>query len=115
MTDSKQIDDGCHDLMIAARQRSPIADESLISSALELAEGRLELLLQVYPDESDKIDHPVATRYVLDCVRSARSVSSAAPELLEALKNLAAAAAGGWPVSDEIIAAGYAIAKAEGK
>lgn len=101
MPDSKQI------------ERPQISDDNLISSALELAEGRLELLLQAYPDESDKIDHPVATRYVLDRVRAARSVSSAAPELLEALKNLAAAAAGGWPASDEIIAAGYAIAKAE--
>ncbi|MBB4342101.1 hypothetical protein [Rhizobium leguminosarum] len=40
---------------------------------------------------------------------------AAAPDLLEALKNLAAAAAGGWPISEELIAAGYAIAKAEGR
>lgn len=47
------------------------------SHALKLAEGRLSLLLEAYPDKSDTIDHPSATRYVLEQVRAALS---AAPE-----------------------------------
>jgi len=46
--------------------------------ALELAEGRLSLLLEAYPDNSDKIDHPVATRYVLEQVSAA--LATATPE-----------------------------------
>ncbi len=41
--------------------------------ALELAEGRLSLLLETFPDESEKIDHPSATRYILGKVRAALS------------------------------------------
>jgi len=41
--------------------------------ALELAEGRLSLLLEAYPDESATIDHPSATRYVLEQLRVALS------------------------------------------
>lgn len=39
--------------------------------ALELADGRLSLLLRVYPDDSDRCDHPVATKHVLAAVQSA--------------------------------------------
>lgn len=48
-----------------------VAAQRSASHALRLAEGRLSLLLEAYPDESDTIDHPVATRYVLEQVRAA--------------------------------------------
>lgn len=47
--------------------------EALVK-ALELAEGRLALLLRNYPDESETCDHPVATKYVLSQVRAALSL-----------------------------------------
>lgn len=48
--------------------------------SLKLAEGRLSLLLEAYPDESDKIDHPTATRYVLEQVRATLDAVSATGE-----------------------------------
>lgn len=44
-----------------------------LREALKLADGRLALLLQTYPDESDIIDHPIATKYVLERVRAVLS------------------------------------------
>lgn len=41
-----------------------------VRGALRLAEGRLELLLREFPDESATSDHPVATRYVLSKVKA---------------------------------------------
>lgn len=46
-----------------------LLDEAL--KALKLAEGRLALLIQQYPDPSETCDHPAATQYVLDQVRAA--------------------------------------------
>ena len=45
--------------------------------ALKLAEGRLSLLLEAYPEESNTIDHPSATRFVLEQVRAALSAPEA--------------------------------------
>lgn len=42
-----------------------------LRKSLKLAEGRLSLLLEAYPDESGTIDHPSATRYVLEQIRAA--------------------------------------------
>lgn len=47
--------------------------EARLREALELCKGRLALLLEVYPDQSDKCDHPTATRYILNRVQAAIS------------------------------------------
>jgi hypothetical protein len=44
-----------------------------LAKALELANGRITLLLQEFPETSDKSDHPCATKYVLKKVRGALS------------------------------------------
>lgn len=46
-------------------------DAKRYREALLLAEGRITLLLQNYPDDSDTCDHPIATKYVLSRVRDA--------------------------------------------
>lgn len=46
-------------------------EREVLRKALTLAEGRIALLLEAYPDESDGCDHPTATRYVLSEIRAA--------------------------------------------
>jgi hypothetical protein len=57
------------------RMRAEYAEATCekLAKALELADGRITLLLQEFPETSDKSDHPCATKYVLKKVRGALS------------------------------------------
>lgn len=57
------------------RMRAEYAEATCekLAKALELANGRITLLLQEFPETSDKSDHPCATKYVLKKVRGALS------------------------------------------
>jgi hypothetical protein len=84
-----EIDDVAGAELDDMEERATRAESALTSAqariaeqhrALELAEGRIALLLQVFPDPDGESDHPTATQYVLDAIRATLSPAVKEPK-----------------------------------